>query len=237
MADDDLPTIKNLQDLRTHAGERARIEGLYEVAPIAGSKRLQPAVIVLSDGTQLIRSYRPVPAEFGLLDRRVVVIGKATLDADQGPDVQQVMAPHVAPERIELAAGEKALDPVPARLPAPPKLTRAEDFERHAGRWVRVVATLKELTELPDEEFWVDATYELADGSQVQQLGVAAKRWRPHLGRQVSVVARAGLVEIDGQRRLLLTDMSAICDGDVERCGMQAAGARPARKIGGPEAR
>jgi len=235
----DLPIIDSQADLEAHAGKPARIEGRYEVSPVAGSKRLQPAVIVLSDGTQLIRSYRPVPAEFGLLDRKVVVFGKAYLDANQGPDVQQVMAPHVFPETIELASGEKAIEPLPPELPPPPKVTQAADFERHAGRYVRLVATFKELKPLPDESSWADAVYALADGSQVQHSGVSVNRFKPHVGKLVSVVARAGLVEIDGQRELLLTDLSEICAGDVERCGIPATRKPGApydgpKKIGGP---
>jgi len=234
MAADGLPTIRTQADLEAHAGKPARIEGRYEVSPVAGSKRLQPAVIVLSDGTQLLRAYRPVPEEFGLLDRKVVVFGKATLDADQGPNVQQVMAPHVFPDKIELAAGEKAIQPVPTELPAPPKATRAEDFARYAGRYVRMVGEFKELKPLPDESFWADAIYALADGSMVQQASVAVSRFEAHVGKQVTVVARAGLVEIDGERQLLLTDLTEICAGDVERCGMQTRNTKAARKIGGP---
>jgi hypothetical protein len=227
MPEPDLPRIENMSDLQAHAGKRARIEGRYEVAPIAGSKRLQPAVVVLADGTRLLRSYRPLPAEFGFLERRVVVIGRAWTDANQGPDVQQVMAPHVAPDSIALAPGETAWSPVPTELPPPPRVTDRAGHLRHDQRWILLVGRLERLDTKPSEAFWSDAVYRLADGSQVHHATVADSRWRPHLGKTVSVVARAGITGSAQTGRLWLTGMSAICEGVVERCGMPA----PAGKL------
>ncbi len=219
--DESLRAVTTMDDVRRHAGERARIEGRYEVTPIAGSKRLQPAVIVLADGERLIRSYRPRPEEYRFLDKRVVIVGIARTDAGQPSNVQQVMAPHIEPETIELAPGETPWPTPPTELPSPPLVSRAQDFRGLHDRWVRIAGVLTSVTERPNDSFWSDAVYTLPDGTRVSQAGVATSRWKKHQGTEVTVVARAWIDNQDGVSRYSLTGISEICPGRVERCGMR----------------
>lgn len=231
MAADELPVVRSMADVRKYEGQTARIEGRYEVAPIAGSKRLQPVVIVLSDGEQLIRAYRPRPAEFHLLDRRVVVLGKAYTDANQDPNVQQVMAPHLEADEIMLAEGEQPFSPHPKNLPTPPLIKDSKGFEARDGRWIRLEGTLESLAPMKDESFWSLASLVLPDGSRVQKNYTPTSRWQKHTGKQVTVISRALVKKVAGQTQLWLSDMAEICPGRVERCGMPSEPAPMQKKI------
>jgi hypothetical protein len=231
MAADELPVVRSMADVRKFEGQTARIEGRYEVAPIAGSKRLQPVVIVLSDGEQLIRAYRPRPSEFHLLDCRVVVVGKAYTDANQDPNVQQVMAPHVEVDKIALAEGEQPISPHPKELPTPPLIKDRKGFEARDGRWLRLEATLKSVVPMKDESYWSVASLVLPDGSKVQKNYTPASRWEKYTGKQVTVISRALVKKVAGKTQLWLSGMAEICPGKVERCGMPREPAPMQKKI------
>ncbi|MBW2702328.1 MAG: hypothetical protein JRF33_16030 [Deltaproteobacteria bacterium] len=213
---EDLPKISSLEQLREHAGVMARIEGRYDVCPVAGSKRLQPVVIVLDDGTRLLRAYRPIPSEFGFIDRRVHLTGRAGLDSGQDEHVQQVEAPQILEvSQLELAPGEKALNPVPDSLPAPPRVVDAEGLALRRNLWARVVGNLALLEEKPNESFWGRAEIELEDASLLTRDPVPMSRWADLRGRQISAVGR--VEETDAGWSLV--GMGAICAGDDEECG------------------
>ena len=150
-----LEVIPSMMELRRYDGQAARVEGRYEVSPVTGSKRLQPVVIVLDDCTRLLRAYRPVPAEFRFLERRVHLYGRAGTSAGHDPHVQQVEAPQILEvERLDLAPGETPVDPVPSELPCPPRASNAAELRARLERWVRVVGVLERFEELEDESFW-----------------------------------------------------------------------------------
>ncbi len=209
----DLPKITSLALLREHAGVMARIEGRYDVCPVVGSKRLQPVVIVLDDGTRLLRAYRPLPAEFGFIDSRVHLTGRAGLDSGQDEHVQQVETPQILEvSRLELAPGEEALNPVPDSLPAPPRVVDAEGLARRQEFWARVVGVLALLESKPDESFWGRAEIKLEDDSRVTRELVPMSRWKHFRGQQISAVGRVEKTDSGWT----LVGMGAVCAGDDE---------------------
>jgi hypothetical protein len=90
-------------DVEPSYGDPVRLEGRYEVDPIAGGKRFQGAWLVLDDGTRYVIAYRPVPGHFPFLSKRVVIQGRPYMP---GRDTQHIQAPHLEVQSIELAPGE-----------------------------------------------------------------------------------------------------------------------------------
>ena len=86
------------------------------------------------------------------------------------------------------------------------------------GRWARVVATLREVVPRPDDGTF-EARLALGDGSRATveraMLG-NLDRWKPLVGREVTVVGRLRVVS---PKTILVEDRTAICAGRVERCG------------------
>lgn len=214
----DEPAYRTLAEIEPHFGRPIRVIGRYDVAPVALGKRLQPVEIVLDDGTRFIRAYRPVAAELRLLERRVVVDGRFYPDAHQPPDVEQVMAPHVEPERIELAPGEK---PAPAAggLPAPPLVEDAAGLRARDDRWAMVHGRLDSVTPRPGDDLWADAVLELADGAVVDVPGVSLATWERLSGAEITVVGRPRWAGAGARHRL--DAESGMCEGRVPRCHMQ----------------
>ena len=212
------PRIATMADLERYEGQHARIEGWYEVTPVAGGKALQPACIVLSDGTRLIRSYRPVASELRFHERRVVVLGKAYRNANEPEYVQQVMAPHVFPDSIGLDPSEP---PAPALtdIPTPPTADTLRALESRKGRWVQVFATVVTIRDSSAGGMWVDAIARLDDGTEVDVPTVPESRWRPLQGKLVSFLAQVS-EETGSEGRYALSPSMHVCEGRVERCGM-----------------
>lgn len=211
-----LPRVTTFAELLAHEGQTVRIEGWYEVTPVAGSKALQPACIVLADGTRLLRSYRPIVQELGLNERQVVVIGKAYRNAHEPEYVQQVMAPHVFPDSIELEPSEP---PAPdlRDIRTPPTVSSAADLDKRLERWVQIMATVQSLGPSEAGDFWGHAVIRLSDGTDVHARTVARMRWEPMVGKVVSFMARVSRSP-DGQYEA--EPAAVLCEGRVERCGM-----------------
>ena len=213
-----LPLITTMADVRRHEGRTARIEGWYEVTPVAGGKALQPASIVLSDGTRLLRSYRPLVAELRFHERRVVVIGKAYRNANEPEYVQQVGGPHVFPDAIELDPSEPPAQDL-NDIPTPPTVDSVHALEARKGRWVQVFATVVSVRESSLGGIWVDAVARLDDGTELELPTVPDSRWRPLQGKVVSFLARVAEEKSNGGRYAVSPSME-VCEGRVERCGM-----------------
>jgi hypothetical protein len=186
---------------------------------VAGSKRLQPASIVLEDGTRLLRAYRPVLEELHLDGQRVVVIGKATLDADEGPNVQQVMAPHVWPESVSLDPLESPYARGATQVRTPPTLASAKEATAHRDGWVQLCGTLASLVVDPKDSFWVGMVVTLPDGSEIETGTIARSRVEKLVGKRVSFIALVAREQpTTGRPRVEPTHL--VCEGTVERCGM-----------------
>lgn len=188
--DGGLARCSSLAQVMLLHGQRVLIEGVYDVARVEGSKRLQPATVRLDDGTALLRSYRPVQAEFGFLERRVKLIGSVRSGVDADPTVQQVVAPSVTPEVIELCPGETPWDPIPEQLPVPPLVVASGALGCRAGLWVRAEGVLEAVTHKGGDPWWADARLHLSDGGVVEIPTVPTNHWEPLRGRAVVVTGR-----------------------------------------------
>jgi hypothetical protein len=216
-----LPECKSYIDIENNYGSVCRVNGLYTVNPIAGGKRLQPAVITLDDGTDLLRSYRPVQEEFGFIGKRVVVTGTVYTDAGQPPEVQQVMSPHIYPESITLAPGEVPHDTTPDTLPTPPLVESATAVTGHQGKWVSLYATLESLSKREDETTWSDCRLRFADGSRLIVEWVSHTRLQKYIPGEITLTLRVSEVTTeDSGMKHITAGMHAVCPGRVERCGM-----------------
>jgi hypothetical protein len=214
-----LPLVQSLDDVRRTAGQRVEVRGRYEVTPVPGGKRLQPACIVLADGTRLVRSYRPVGDELPFDGLPVVVVGRAYPDAHESPSVQQVMAPHVYVESLNLNPLVSPYSPGESQVRTPPTVQSAAELERLRDHWVQLFGTLLSVQAPPNDPDWATAVLALPDGSRVELPMVWAARYRPLVGQQVSLIA---LVDREPRPTGLpqAHPSAVLCPGRVERCGM-----------------
>jgi hypothetical protein len=208
-----LPLCASKADIDRLHGQRVRIEARYDVDPVVRGKALQLAYLELPDGTQIARAYRPVTEELGLLEKRVVAIGKVYRDSGQGEHVQALGGPHFYPERIERAMGEP-LDPAPPMKRPPPPAARTEaELRARKGLWVNVTGTLASVTPRPDGDTWGDAELGLAGGPRLRIPFVHLASWKPRVGAEVTVIGR---VPRDGGAEL---EGVALCPtADLVRC-------------------
>jgi hypothetical protein len=217
--DERLPAVHTIADVERYAGKRVRVLGRYEVTPVAGSKRLQPACIVLADGTRLVRSYRPVLEELHFDGQRVIAVGKALLDAGEGASVQQVMAPHVAIESLRLDPIESPYAPGATAVRTPPTLASARDAASHVDRWVQLFGVLEQINDHPNDPFWVDMRVRLPDGSLIIAETIARSRVETLAGKEISLLALVAREQPpSGPPRV--HPAHVVCAGRVERCGM-----------------
>ncbi|MBI2392386.1 MAG: hypothetical protein HYV09_22560 [Deltaproteobacteria bacterium] len=214
-----LPTVRVLGDIAANGGRRVVVEGLYEIDPIAQGKGGHLTWIVLADGTRVSRWYGAVADELGFADRRVRVTGVITAGP---PDtkIQALLAPHIQPERIELAPGQ-TMGP-PDEIPAPPVASTTPMSAPRVDRWVQIVGTLEALKPTATTSR-ADATVKLSDGGVVRVENVVRLDWSPHVGKTVTVIGRLamdkgapGAFALD----LVIRGKSAVCAGVVSRCGM-----------------
>jgi hypothetical protein len=216
---DQLPRCASRADVDRLHGQKVRVEGRYEVDPVPGGKKLQAATIVLDDRTRLLRSYRPVEKELHLVDRRVIVVGTVFRNAGQPAHHQQVMAPHVYPDSITLATGEKGIEPAPTELPAPPLVRTFEELERRDDRWVRLQLVLPD-EEAKGEGMWVSPEVRLAGDHWVALQMMAKSTWTKLRGKEVTVFGRVSLAKSkstpDGKRVHAIVAVD-VCAGPVER--------------------
>jgi hypothetical protein len=211
---DGLPRCASSADVERLHGQKVRIEALYDVDPSPAGKGLEAAYLLLDDGTELIRSYRPVPAELGLVEKRVIAVGKVYRDAGQSPHIQQLMAPHFYPDRIEIAPGEAKIDPPPAERPLPPQVTRAADLAGRKHRWVRAAGSVESLTPKGDSD-WSEGRLKLASGDVISISNVYHQHWKELVGTEITVVAK---VLATGESEPPSISVRAHCKGRVERC-------------------
>ena len=214
-----LPLVQSLDDVRRYAGQRVEVRGRYEVTPVPGGKGLQPACIVLADGTRLVRSYRPVGDELPFDGLPVRVVGKAYPDAHESPTVQQVMAPHVYVESLSLDPLVSPYSPGETEVRTPPTVQNAAALEPLRDHWVQLFGTLLSVQSPPNDPDWATAVLGLPDGAQIELPMVWAARYRPRIGQPVSVIALVareprptGLPQVHAS--------AFLCPGRIERCGM-----------------
>lgn len=214
-----LPVVRVLGDIAANSGRRVVVEGLYEIDPIARGKGGNLTWIVLVDGTRVSRAYGAVADELGFGDRRVRVTGVITAGPPDSK-IQALLAPHVQPERVELAAGQ-TMGPS-GEIPAPPVASTTPAIAPRVDRWVQVVGTLEALK--PNgATSRADATVRLSDGGVVRVENVVHHDWSKHAGKTVTVIGRLsmdkgapGAFALD----LVIRGKSDVCAGVVARCGM-----------------
>ncbi len=206
-----LADVRTRDELAREAGHRVRLHGVYEIEPLAIKGRVVSLVLV--DGTRVIRSYAPIDDEIRLADRKVIATG--VVYAGPPPRYKEALAgPHVDVDQLELAPGEKAIEPAPTEIPAPPMASAAPALATRLDRWVQLVGRLDAID--PRGE----ATLRLSDGAFVRVENVAIAHWSAHVGTIVTVVGR---VEVDRAASsfalsLVIRSRAAICPGVVPRC-------------------
>ncbi len=212
---DGLPRVRVLADVAAHGGERVAVEALYDVDRIGGGTGGHSTWLVLVDGTRISRAYAQVHDELGLVERRVLAVGKLT----PGPadDAHALMAPHLAVERIDLAAGEA---PGPKVVPAPPLTSAAPTLAPRYDRWTSVVGAVDRLDHRGEG---VDAVLKLPDGTLVRVCRVEESSYRPWVGQTVTVT---GLLRMEKgvagpfAIELSLRGRTALCPGVRPGCGV-----------------
>lgn len=212
----ELPRVRVLADVAEHHGRRVIVEGLYDIDPISRGKGGKLVWLTLLDGTRISRAYGPVEAELPYANRRVLATGRLT-SGPPDPQVQALLAPHLAVEKLELAAGEPPLDPTVTEIPAPLVASTTPALAGHHERWVQVVGTLVTI----DAD--ATATLTLSDGGTVRVERVHRPEWSHHLGTTVTVIGRLLITKgASGAFTLALVipGRAAICPGVVSRCGM-----------------
>ncbi len=214
----ELPVVRTRQELARADRQRAVVEGVYEIAPLAGGEDTQPAAVVLVDGTRVVRALRPVPEELAFDRRRVRAIGTVSVGP---PDArtQALGGPRVLAERVELRAGEAPITPTPTSVPTPPQVTTIAGFAPHLDRWVAVTGTLESLAPLADATR-ADAELRLADGGLVTVDHAVEADFRPFVGRLVTAIGRASVTGRGGALSVRLVGARAPCLGVAPRCGM-----------------
>ena len=196
-------------------------EGVYVVAPLSGSKRLQSVSLRFDDGEVWVRAYRPIAEELQYADKRVRVRGRPYVNS---PLVQSVDATHFELQSIELAPGETAYDPPPTQIPAPPQVEDGAALRARVGLWAHCVGTLEAL-QAPGEDdapWWGRGRLRLSDGSEVALRFISWSEGPPALQTGALVTALGPVQLEDGQ--LALGGPLRLCAGRVARCQMDAEG-------------
>jgi hypothetical protein len=208
-----LPQITTLEDIKKHAGEQAIIKGRFDVDRIKPIGKGGPFVyIVLSDQTHLVYQYSARHmdrAELAFVDKKVSILGKAYPNANQPPDVQQLMAPHIFPEKIELEVGETPYATAPTEIPALSIAENKAQLEARAGHWVQARGTLSNLQK---SEYWVNATLTLADNTAIQVSSLRESLAKNFDGKSVLLVG----MFVDGS----FSGQIDLCDGALPSCEM-----------------
>lgn len=215
-----LPHVRALADIAAHNGERVVVEGLYDVDRLGG-KGGNLTWIILADGTRISRAYGAVPKELGLIEKQVRAIGRITAGPPDSK-LQALMAPHLQVESIALSSG--APEPI-AALPAPPLASAAPGLAARVDRWVSIAGTLDRLEPPTSASSGrVDAILRLADGALVRVEGAVEARYKPLVGKPVTVLGHLsmekgspGAYAID----LVIRGKNAVCAGVEARCGME----------------
>jgi hypothetical protein len=208
-------------------------EARLDIDRLAGGKRFQGTVLYLDSGQVLVAAYRPIPRYFEFVDKRVVVTGRHYMPS---PDVQHVSGLHFSIESIKLAPGETPYDPKPVELPTPASVRRGDQLEPLHRRWVQLFARL-DAGRLKPDDYWSDVVLKLADGVPVSATVYQTSfknKWKPLIGREVTVIGKLAVEGPEGQRRYALQGPLSICRGKVPRCGMEPVA--PQHKPGCPPA-
>jgi hypothetical protein len=201
------------------AARATSLTGTYEVDPVPQGKKLQGAWLVLEGGHRVVLSYRPFPEHFRYIGKRVVVRGAYP---SMPPHIQSISARHFTVTSIALAPGETPHATAPARIPAPPLARSRAELERLEGKWVRVYGRAVTLEVSPHESrYALRLVVELPDGHRLQTSNHYLNlRWDKRDPRDtITVVGRATRAPMDGGTGASV-GFSAVCQGHVERCGM-----------------
>jgi hypothetical protein len=186
-------------------------EAIYVVDPVPGAKELQAGYLLFPDGETWVVSYRPDPALYPYVDKRVVVSGRPNKPS---PMVQHVGSIHIELDDIRLADGETPWDPPPVELPAPPITRTVPEIAARAGRWAQIPGTP---VSLAADEAWFAGVLRLEDGTEVRVVvpGIGEAAFRNHLSKPSTLLGRVAVE--DGAVRV---SYGAICAGEAPRCGM-----------------
>lgn len=215
------PKINNQADIEKYHGQRIYVEGIYEVEPFPGGKGLQAVEIILPDETRLMRSYRPIPREFNFIGKKVGIVGTIYRAGGLPPDVQQVLAPHLSVEKIDMASGQRLEKSPPRKLPPPPEANSEKQLSQMNQRWVQIHGRLASLRRSSDKDNQALAIFWLKDGTRVKVTDLDYGKMNPYLGEMLTVVGKVNLNEKGPRTHFNLVGRHAICAGTVPRCGMQ----------------
>jgi hypothetical protein len=207
------PLCQNKEDIERLHGQRVQLSAFYDVLPLRQGH--QSVYLVLPDGTQVIRAYRPVAEELGFVEKQVIVEGTIYRDANQPPYVSQLLAPHIMVESLQLASGETAITPTPSKRPVPPLLTKADELAARVGRWSYLFGVLSTLNLEPDST-WARGVLTLADGTTIVLEELPSSQWKSLVGRELTVLGKLSLSSSDGWK---LGSVLARCEGKQETCG------------------
>ncbi len=219
-----LPRVRTREDLAANDGRRVALEGFYDVQRIRWGKGGEIVTVRLVDGTEVIRATSVVRDELGWVERKVLAIGVVHAGPPPGP-AQAILAPHVAPERIEAADGLPSPAAPPAEIPAPPFFSSSAPLAARVDRWAQIGGTLEAIVPHGADPGARDAHVRLGDGALLRVERVHEPDWASHLGRTVTVIGRlkldkpkaGGAFALD----LVIRGPSAVCAGTVSRCGMR----------------
>jgi len=209
-------------DAENSYGEPVKVEGRLVIEPLPAGKRFQGTWVVLDDGTRYVLSYRPEPAYYAFVDRRVVVEGRPYRPAEH---VQSYGADHLELDSMVLAAGQVAIEPAPQELPAPPFAETAEQLTGRAGLWVQLSGPFSRATLEEGDTFLATNAVELGDGTRVEVEVVAHQVEGIEEGQLVTVVGSVQAPAGHGGAHRL-HNVRAVCPGKLNLCGGQTHGSK-----------
>lgn len=196
------------------------LTGIFDIDRIAGGKQFQGSWLHRPDGESLVLSYRPMEEYLAFVEKRVVVRGQ-----HYSPQGQAIGGPHFRVESMRLAEGETATATIPRSLPVPPRCLDHATLRERLDRWAQVVGTLVEARDLEVGGDWQDVVLRLDDGTELlvtETRWVVDRDYRPRFGTRVTMTGKLLLDE----DRLRLGGATALCEGEVDGCGMTVQAVR-----------
>lgn len=220
---EDVPAMAAVEPASTAppSTEPDALQGFFDIDRISGGKRFQGSWLELPDGERLVLSYRPLRDYLAYVEKQVVVTGER-----YQPEGQAISGPHFRVESMRLAEGETARATVPTSLPVPPLCRDQAAVLDRLDRWAQVVGTLVDAHEIGSRG-WYEVVLRLDDGTELRltEFGTMVDHlYRPRFGTRVTITGQ--LSRADDSGGLRLGGATALCEGEVDGCGMTTASVR-----------
>ncbi len=209
------PVCKSILDIKKYHGKVVFIEGMYEIDPVPGSKRLQACSVVLPDGERLIHLYRPNSEVVNFNGKKIIAIGRVFTDANQPPHVQQVMAPHIMELRMEVVSSiEKSV-----KLKKESLISSINGLKNNLNNWILLYGELNSLKLDKCDKVLATAFITLESGEQVSFKLVPLILWEGFLNKKITVLVKVSKIGLKGE--VFINNIKSVCKGKKNKCGLK----------------